>query len=411
MKILLVEDDEPLAEMLTKALKSQHYLVDLATDGQAGWELVEAFEYDLILLDLMLPKLDGISFCKKLRQEGDRTPILLMTGEDSSTHKIIGLDAGADDYIVKPFDVQELLAQIRAVLRRGSSTAMPILEWGDLRLEPSKCEVTYSGQLIRLAAKEYALIELFLRHNQRIFSQSALLDHLWSFDEPPSENTVRAHIKSLRQKLKKAGAPVDFIETVYGLGYRLKSRSSQVAGTLTQQGAMPSTVGVSQAQRSGATIANQQGASGANLANQASLKEERVQAQSLNLAQPSRDKFGLNQAGSGMNRLSVQESETSDTSVITAPSAVVSDDIPALIMSELTSGIWERVKGKYSDRISVLEKTVKIWQEGTLSEELRKQALREAHLRTTFRSFTVVSAALLAPVSPPETGASKLPVF
>ncbi len=372
MKILLVEDDEPLAEMLTKALKSQHYLVELATDGQAGWELVEAFEYDLILLDLMLPKLDGISFCKKLRQEGDRTPILLMTGEDSSTHKIIGLDAGADDYIVKPFDVQELLAQIRAVLRRGSSTAMPILEWGDLRLEPSKCEVTYSGQLIRLAAKEYALIELFLRHNQRIFSQSALLDHLWSFDEPPSENTVRAHIKSLRQKLKKAGAPVDFIETVYGLGYRLKSRSSQVAGALAQQDAMPSTIG-------GATLVNKRSSSGADLVNAAPVKEERVQAQSLNLAQPSRDKFGLNQADSGMNRLSVQESETPNTPVITAPSAVASEDVSALIMSELTSGIWERVKGKYSDRISVLEKTAKIWQEGTLSEELRKQALREAH--------------------------------
>ncbi len=356
MKILLVEDDEPLAEMLSKALKSQHYLVELATDGQAGWELVEAFEYDLILLDLMLPKLDGISFCKKLRKEGDRTPILLMTGQDSSTHKIIGLDAGADDYIVKPFDVQELLAQIRALLRRGSSTAMPVLEWGDLRLDPSKCEVIYNGQLLRLAAKEYALLELFLRHNQRIFSQSALLDHLWSFDEPPSENTVRAHIKSLRQKLKKAGAPVDFIETVYGLGYRLKSRSLEVGAALAQQGQMASTVGVSEAPPN----------------------EKRVQAQPLRIAQPSGNQSPLNPADSGMNALSVKEAETSETPVLTAPS-VAAEDIPGLIMSELTSGIWERVKGKYSDRIAVLEKTVKIWQEGTLTEELRNQALREAH--------------------------------
>lgn len=356
MKILLVEDDEPLAEMLSKALKSQHYLVELATDGQAGWELVEAFEYDLILLDLMLPKLDGISFCKKLRKEGDRTPILLMTGQDSSTHKIIGLDAGADDYIVKPFNMQELLAQIRALLRRGSSTAMPVLEWGDLRLDPSKCEVTYNGQLLRLAAKEYALVELFLRHNQRIFSQSSLLDHLWSFDEPPSENTVRAHIKSLRQKLKKAGAPVDFIETVYGLGYRLKSRSVEVGAALAQQGHRPSVVGVSEAPPN----------------------QKRVQAQPLSIAQPSGNQSRLNPADSAINGLSVKEPETSETPVLTAPS-VAAEDIPALIMSELTSGIWERVKGKYSDRIAVLEKTVKIWQESTLTEELRKQALREAH--------------------------------
>ena len=356
MKILLVEDDEPLAEMLTKALKSQRYLVELATDGQAGWELVEVFEYDLILLDLMLPKLDGISFCKKLRKEGNRTPILLMTGQDSSTHKIIGLDAGADDYIVKPFNVQELLAQIRAVLRRGSSTAMPVLEWGNLRLDPSKCEVTYNGQLLRLAAKEYALLELFLRHNQRIFSQSALLDHLWSFDEPPSENTVRAHIKSLRQKLKKAGAPADFIETVYGLGYRLKSRSLEGEAALAQQRQMPSAVGVGEAP----------------------ANEERLQAQQLSIAQSSSNKSRLNPADSGMNALSVKESEISETPVLTAPT-VAAENIPELVMSELTNGIWERVKGKYSDRIAVLEKTVKIWQESTLTEELRKQALREAH--------------------------------
>jgi DNA-binding response OmpR family regulator len=225
VRILLVEDDETLAEVLSKYLTSQHYMVDLATNGQAGWDLAEAFEYELILLDLMLPKLDGISFCKQLRQKGDRTPILILTAYDSSTDKIAGLDAGADDYVVKPYDFEELRARIRALLRRGNSTLPPTLEWGNLRLDPSICEVTYDGQLLRITAKEYAILELLLRNTHRIFSQSALLDNLWSFDEPPSENTVRAHIKSLRRKLKEVGAE-DLIETVYGLGYRLRAIST-----------------------------------------------------------------------------------------------------------------------------------------------------------------------------------------
>jgi DNA-binding response OmpR family regulator len=229
VKILLVEDDELVAEVLKKALIAQHYLVDLAADGQEGWELAEAFEYDLILLDLMLPKLDGLSFCKQRRAIGDRTPIVMLTGQDTSTSKVISLDTGADDYIIKPFDLQELLARIRALLRRGSSNLTPVLEWDCLRLDPSNCHVTYNEQLLHLTAKEYGLLELFLRNTQRIFSQSALLDHLWSFEEPPSENTVRAHIKSLRQKLKKAGAASDLLETVYGLGYRLKPREGKVA--------------------------------------------------------------------------------------------------------------------------------------------------------------------------------------
>lgn len=234
MKILLVEDDEVVAEALRNVLSSQHYLVDLAADGQAGWELAEAFEYDLILLDLVLPKLDGLSFCQQRRARGDHTPIVILTAQDTSTSKVKGLDTGADDYIVKPFDLQELLARIRALLRRKSGTPMPVLEWGALRLDPSNCQVTYNEQILHLTAKEYGLLELFLRNTQRIFSQSALLDHLWSFAEPPTENTVRAHIKSLRQKLKKAGAAADVIETVYGLGYRLKAKDAQVSGATSR---------------------------------------------------------------------------------------------------------------------------------------------------------------------------------
>jgi DNA-binding response OmpR family regulator len=222
VRILLVEDDEIAAELLRKDLTHQHYFVDVASDGQAGWELADAFEYDLILLDFMLPKLDGLSLCRQLRAQGDLTPILLLTAYDSSTEKVTGLDAGADDYVVKPYDFEELLARIRALLRRGNAHLSPVMTWGKLCLDPSSCKVTYNEQLLQLTSKEYALIELFLRNSQQIFSQSALLDHLWSFDEPPLENTVRAHIKSLRRKLERAGGE-DLIETVYGLGYRLRA--------------------------------------------------------------------------------------------------------------------------------------------------------------------------------------------
>jgi DNA-binding response OmpR family regulator len=221
MKILIVEDDQGLAELLCQDLTHRHYLVDLAADGQAGLALAEAFSYDLILLDFMLPKLDGISLCRQLRKNGDRTPILLLTSENSSTEKVKGLDAGADDYVVKPYDVEELVARIRALLRRGNMEASPIIEWGNLRLDPNSCDVTYGGQLLPLTAKEYSLIELLVRNSQRIFSIRSLLEHLWSMDEAPLENTVRAHIKSLRKKLKQAGGEY-LIETVYGLGYRLQ---------------------------------------------------------------------------------------------------------------------------------------------------------------------------------------------
>ncbi|AFZ34851.1 multi-component transcriptional regulator, winged helix family [Stanieria cyanosphaera PCC 7437] len=227
MKILLIEDDESLANLVQETLtKQQHYLVDCATDGLEGLELAENFGYDLILLDLVLPKLDGIQLCQKLRSQGDRTPILLLTAQDALTKKVKGLDAGADDYLVKPFELDELLARIRALLRRGNDTLLPILHWQGLNLDPNSCQVNYCDQPLKLTAKEYALLELFLRHPQRIFSQSSLLDQIWSFDEFPSENAVRTQIKGLRQKLKQVGASADFIETIYGMGYRLKQSAT-----------------------------------------------------------------------------------------------------------------------------------------------------------------------------------------
>lgn len=221
MRLLLVEDDEALAQTLSAALTAQHYVVDVARDGEEGWEYGQAFTYDLMLLDVSLPKLDGISLCRRLRQFGYSGPILLLTAKGESADKVTGLDAGADDYVVKPCTVQELFARIRALLRRPNASGAPVLEWGDLRLDPSTCECTYRGASLSPSPKEYSLLLLFLRHPRRVLSRSTILEHLWSFEDPPGEDTVRAHIKGLRRKLKGAGAE-DVIETVYGLGYRLK---------------------------------------------------------------------------------------------------------------------------------------------------------------------------------------------
>jgi diguanylate cyclase (GGDEF)-like protein len=234
MRILVVEDDELVVQKLVKTLTDQQYVIDIAADGEAAWELVEIFSYDLILLDVMLPKLDGITLCRRLRSHDLKMPILLLTAQDDSTNKVIGLDAGADDYLSKPFNIQELLARIRALLRRGITPLPPRLEWGNLHLDPSSCEVTYHNQPLRLTPKEYALLELFLRNRQRVFSCNAILDQLWSFEEAPGEDTVRSHLKGLRQKLKAAGVTQDPIETVYGLGYRLKSLEEQQTKSKTK---------------------------------------------------------------------------------------------------------------------------------------------------------------------------------
>lgn len=160
MRILLIEDDDLIVESLTKALTEQHYVVDVATDGETGWELAEAFVYNLILLDVVLPKLDGFSLCQRLRSQGNQTPILLLTAQDTSTSKVTGLDAGADDYLAKPFDMSEWLARMRALLRRGGASLPPLLEWRNLQLDPSTCEVTCNGQPLHLPPKEYELLEL-----------------------------------------------------------------------------------------------------------------------------------------------------------------------------------------------------------------------------------------------------------
>jgi len=222
VKILLVEDDCRIAGALAEALSDQNYAVDLAADGEKGWDLLEAFDYNLILLDVMLPRLNGLTFCQRLRATGRQTPVLMLTARDGSSDKVLGLDAGADDYVVKPFDLKELLARIRALLRRGNASLPPVLIWQALQLNPATCEVSYDGQSINLTPKEYGLLELFLRSGRRTLSRSVILAQVWASEETPGEETVKVHLRSLRQKLATAGAPLDLIETVYGLGYRLK---------------------------------------------------------------------------------------------------------------------------------------------------------------------------------------------
>ncbi|MCC5632212.1 response regulator [Nostoc sphaeroides CHAB 2801] len=237
MRILLIEDDEVLASVLLHSLTQQHYAVEIVRDGQIGWEYAQGTNYDLILTDVGLPKLDGITLCQRLRSSGCSTPILLITAKDETNDRIRGLDAGADDYLIKPLNLGELQARVRALLRRGDTPRPPVLEVGALRLDPSICEVTYDNQVLDLTPKEYSLLELLLRNPLRVFSRGDIIEHLWTFDDPPQEETVKSHIKWLRHKLKVVGA-VDWIENVYGLGYRLNSQkatSSRNSEKITQK--------------------------------------------------------------------------------------------------------------------------------------------------------------------------------
>ncbi|HLP90276.1 MAG TPA: response regulator transcription factor [Nostocaceae cyanobacterium] len=230
MRILIVEDDTQLAEVLTEALSRRQYIIDLAKDGELAWNSAESIKYDLIILDVTLPKLNGIKFCQCLRTtrpnspayQNSSTPILMLTARDTVADKITGLDAGADDYVPKPFDLEELMARVRALIRRGSSTTKMSMSWGQLYLNSSTYEATYDGFLLSLTPKEYAILELLVANGRRVLSRSSIIEQVWSMEDSPVEETVTSHIRCLRQKLKALGAPEDVIETVHGLGYRLK---------------------------------------------------------------------------------------------------------------------------------------------------------------------------------------------
>lgn len=222
MRILVIEDDAQLAEVLSDALTERQYLVDVAQDGDNAWRWITSLTYDLFVIDVTLPKLDGVTLCKRLREHNYSQPVLMLTARDTIVDKITGLDAGADDYVVKPFDLQELMARVRALLRRGSTAVSAGIRWGHLHMDSSTYEVLYNDRPITLTPKEYALLELLVSSGRRVLSRAGIIERIWSLQDPPTEDAVKSHIKTLRHKLKLVGAPDDFIETVHGLGYRLK---------------------------------------------------------------------------------------------------------------------------------------------------------------------------------------------
>lgn len=219
-RILLVEDDPRIARPLARDLRLEWHALDVATDGEEGWEFLQSTAYDLAIIDVLLPKLDGIQLCQRARLNRLVTPVLLLTALDTTVDKVRGLDAGADDYLVKPFSLEELHARIRALLRRSHSPA-PVLAWGTLRLDPASRSVTVDGSSISLTPKEYQLLELFLRSPRRVLGVNEILERVWGWDAP-GPGTVKTHLKGLREKLRAASLP-NPIDTLYGQGYRLAS--------------------------------------------------------------------------------------------------------------------------------------------------------------------------------------------
>lgn len=221
-KILLVEDDRELGSMITACLQFDHYTVESVYDGKEAIGRLKAYEYDLVLLDWGLPGLNGIEICKKFRSVGGKTPILMLTARTNVIEKETGLDSGADDYLSKPFDMKELSARIRALLRRSSgSLASNNVEYLDIILEPENFRVTRNGMDIPLLTKEFALLELFMRHPKQVFSVDSIINHVWKSGEECSAETVRQQIKNLRKKLNVDGSD-SVIYNIRGLGYKLE---------------------------------------------------------------------------------------------------------------------------------------------------------------------------------------------
>ena len=225
MQILIIEDETKIAHILHQGLTEDSYNVDVAYDGEEGWEKILINTYDLIIMDLMLPKIDGFSLCKKIREKKIHTPILMLTARDAIEDKISGLDAGADDYVTKPFSLDEISARIRALLRRGDKTDPVILKTADVMLNPATKQVSRANHLLRLTAREYALLEYFMRNPNTVLSKSQLLEHVWDYQYEGLSNIVETYVKYLRQKLKINKNANDLIHTVRGLGYILKSKT------------------------------------------------------------------------------------------------------------------------------------------------------------------------------------------
>ncbi|GIX49403.1 MAG: DNA-binding response regulator [Candidatus Tectimicrobiota bacterium] len=224
MRLLVVEDDKKLASFLKRGLEEEHYAVDVAHDGEEGWYLSQVNDYDLLVLDIMLPKLDGLALCRKLRQQRQDTPILLLTARDAVADRVTGLDLGADDYLVKPFAFAELLARIRALLRRRRGPLAMPLQVADLVLDPVAHRVTRGGQPIELTAKEYALLEFLMRHAGEVVTRTQIAEHVWDQHFDSDSNVIDVYISYLRQKIDRPFA-TRLLHTVRGVGYVLREEA------------------------------------------------------------------------------------------------------------------------------------------------------------------------------------------
>lgn len=223
MQILVVEDEPKIAAFIKKGLTEQRYAVDTAGDGIEALDKAEINSYDLIVLDLMIPKLDGLTVCRRLRELHITTPILMLTAKDAIESKVTGLDAGADDYLTKPFSFDELTARIRALMRRGPKSDPTVLTCADLVLNPASKVVTRAGKEISLTAREYALLEYMMRNPDQVLTKSQIIDHVWDVNYDGLSNIVETYVKYVRQKIKVSPSSPELIYTVRGSGYMLKT--------------------------------------------------------------------------------------------------------------------------------------------------------------------------------------------
>ena len=223
MLILLVEDDRAQLEPLQVALSQVGHIVDAVEDGETALWLIKEKDYDLLILDWMLPKVSGVDICRQYRNSGSAAPVLMLTAKDTTADKVDGLDAGADDYIVKPVDVLELLARVRALGRRSPLWTGDTLSLGDLQLDLTSLNLERGSKKIQLSVREFQLMEYLMRHPQQVLSRDQIEQALWSWGSEPESNAVTTLVRRLRQRLEAVGAK-DWLETVYGMGYRLDVR-------------------------------------------------------------------------------------------------------------------------------------------------------------------------------------------
>jgi DNA-binding response OmpR family regulator len=221
MRILLVEDEAPLAAVLKHGLEEHGYAVDLAETGEVGLAFASTEPYDLVVLDVMLPDIDGFSVCRRLRADSRNMPILMLTALDSVEDRVAGLDSGADDYLAKPFDPRELLARVRALLRRERISRDPILRVADIELDSASREVRRGQRQVQLTTREFAILELFLRNANRVLSRDEIAQHIWAFDFSAMSNVIDVYIGNLRRKLGDDSEP-RLLRTVRGSGYLLR---------------------------------------------------------------------------------------------------------------------------------------------------------------------------------------------